>query len=110
MNEKNKKDELLKQGKIDLSGNNEQSSKIDDLHQQEENKLSDTLEEDNKQEELTDEEKRELYIKALKQSRIRFKNTIHDGNITHTKFGEKYKKKRKKRNRLARHSRQVNRK
>ena len=112
MSKDEKRDDLIENGKIDLTENNEESAKLNDLRQLEEEKISDTLEDENKQEEdeLTDEQKRELYIKALKESRIRFRNTVHDGNITHTKFGKKYKKKRKKRNRLAKHSRQMNRK
>jgi hypothetical protein len=59
---------------------------------------------------LTDDEKREVYIRELKDSRIRFRNSVHDGNVTHTKFGVQYKQKRKRRNTLAKKSRKTNRK
>ena len=99
MSEENKKNELLEDGKIDLTENTEESTKPSDIPEGEDN-----------QGELTDEEKREQYIELLKASRIRFQNTVHDGNVTRTKFGEKYKKKRNKRNKLAKKSRQRNRK
>jgi len=59
--------------------------------------------------ELTDEEKREILIVQLKESKLKFKNSIHDGNVTHTKFGAAYKKKRQHRNKLAKASRKANR-
>ena len=61
-------------------------------------------------EELTDEEKREQYVELLKESRIRFRNTVHDGNVTKTQFGPKYKQKRKRKNSLQKKSRKANRK
>ncbi|MFW6225376.1 MAG: hypothetical protein ACOC3V_00290 [bacterium] len=60
--------------------------------------------------ELTDDEKKEIYIQELKNSRIKFKNTSHVGNFTTTKFDKVYKKKRQKRNKLAKNSRKNNRK
>lgn len=59
--------------------------------------------------ELTDEEKREIYLQELRESRIRFKNTVHNGNVTRTQFGTKYKQKRKRKNKLAKASRKTNR-
>jgi thiamine phosphate synthase YjbQ (UPF0047 family) len=59
--------------------------------------------------ELTEEEKRELFIKALKDSKIRFKNVKHDGNITTVKFGTDYRKKRQRKNRMQKASRKANR-
>lgn len=76
----------------------------------ENNNLTDKQESTTNDDELSDEEKRELYIKALKKSRIKFKNTVHDGKVTHTKFDTNYKKKRRKRNKLAKKSRKINRK
>ncbi len=60
--------------------------------------------------ELTEEEQRELFIDALKKSKIRFKNTIHKGNVTTTKFGSAYRKKRKNKSRMQKASRRANRK
>lgn len=59
---------------------------------------------------LTDEEKRELYIHQLKESKIRFRNTISKGNVTTTKFGPEYRKKRQRKNKMAKASRRLNRK
>ena len=59
--------------------------------------------------ELTEEEKRELFIKQLKESKIRFKNVKHDGNITTVKFGTDYRKKRQRKNRMQKASRKANR-
>jgi len=58
---------------------------------------------------LTDEEKHEVLVLDLKQSKIRFRNTVHDGNVTKTKFDANYKQKRKRRNALAKKSRKANR-
>lgn len=58
---------------------------------------------------LTDTEKREIIIKELKESKIKFKNSTHKGNITVTKFGSEYKKKRKKKNKMTKISRKANR-
>jgi hypothetical protein len=117
MSEQNKNDDLLNHGKIDLNEKNTLDN-LDNIENNKQEQLSDeeklnqyyeSLNNNGENDDLTDEEKRELYINALKQSRIKFKNTIHDGNITYTKFGKKYKKKRKKRNKLAKESRQKNR-
>lgn len=58
---------------------------------------------------LTDEEKHQIFIKELKEQKIKFRNTIHDGNITRTKFGVAYKKERAKRNRQTKKTKQMNR-
>jgi hypothetical protein len=60
--------------------------------------------------ELTDNEKHEIIVHEFKESRIRFRNTIHDGNLTRTQFGVAYRKKRKRRNKLTKASRKTNRK
>lgn len=59
---------------------------------------------------LTDEEKKELFIRQLKQSKIHFKNTVHKGNVTITKFGAEYRKKRQRKNKEQKASRKGNRK
>jgi len=61
-------------------------------------------------EELTEEEKKhELFIKSLKESKLRFKSISCNGNITINKFGVTYRKKRKRRNRIQNKSRKNNR-
>jgi hypothetical protein len=122
MSEQNKKDELLNHGKINLNEKDDKESTLDNLNNIENNKqeqLSDeeklnqyyeSLKNDDENDELSDEEKREKLIKFLKESRIKFKNTVHNGNVTHTKFDTNYKKKRKKRNKLTKKSRKANRK
>lgn len=62
------------------------------------------------QKELTDEEKHELYIEALKKSKIKYKAIVHNGDKTINKFGSKYKKKRQKKNKATKKSRKANRK
>lgn len=64
---------------------------------------------DGEEKELTEEEKRELFINALKESKIRFKNVKHDGNITTVKFGTAYRKERRRKNRAQKASRKANR-
>jgi hypothetical protein len=59
--------------------------------------------------ELTDDEKHEIVVKELKDSKIKFKNTIHKGNKTITKFGTDYRKNRQKKNKQAKASRKANR-
>jgi hypothetical protein len=59
--------------------------------------------------ELTEEEKHELFIKTLKESKIKFRNVKHDGNITTVKFGAEYRKKRQHKNRMQKASRKANR-
>ena len=59
--------------------------------------------------ELTDEEKRDIIVNELKESRVKFRNTTHDGNKTKTRFGVKYKQKRKRTNALKKKSRKANR-
>lgn len=60
--------------------------------------------------ELTEEEKRLNLIEAIKQSKIRFKNTVHNGNVTVSKFDAEYRKKRQRKNKMAKASRKANRK
>ena len=64
---------------------------------------------DTEEEELTEEEKKELYIKALKESRIKYKPVTHKGNKTINKFGTDYKKKKRKKNKAVKKSRKANR-
>lgn len=59
--------------------------------------------------ELTEEEKHEIYVQQLKDSKITFKSTRHNGNITVTKFGKKFHKKRNQKNRISKASRKANR-
>ena len=68
------------------------------------------LENQEEDRELTEEEKRELYIKQLKESHIRFHPITHDGKYTYNKYGVEYRKKRKIKNRLTKKSRKANRK
>lgn len=58
---------------------------------------------------LTDEEKKEIIVRELKNSRIKFRNITHEGNVTKVKFNAAYKQKRKRRNKLAKASRRNNR-
>jgi hypothetical protein len=61
-------------------------------------------------EELTEEEKKhELFIKSLKESKLKFRSISCNGNITTNKFGVAYRKKRKRRNRIQNKSRKNNR-
>lgn len=64
---------------------------------------------ENPEKELSEEEMREAYIKALKDSRRKFRPVKHNGNITTNQFDVAYKQKRKKRNKLAKASRKANR-
>lgn len=71
---------------------------------------SEQTENNNEDRELTEEEKKELYIKQLKESRIRFKNEpVHMGKVTVNKFGKNFKKKRATKNKLTKKSRKANR-
>jgi hypothetical protein len=65
--------------------------------------------EENPEEELSEEEMREMYIQALKDSRKVFRPVKHNGNVTTNQFGVAYKQKRKRKNSLAKKSRQANR-
>ena len=58
---------------------------------------------------LTDEQKREIFIEQLKESKVHFRNTIHVGNKTITKFSPAYKKVRQRKNKEQRASRKANR-
>jgi len=65
--------------------------------------------EDGVEKELTEEEKRELFIKQLKESKMKFKNVKQKGNKTTTQFSIAYKKERKRKNKQQRNSRKKNR-
>lgn len=60
--------------------------------------------------ELNDIEKHEIGVKEFKESKIRFRNVKHDGNITTVKFGSAYKQARKNKNRMQKKSRKLTRK
>jgi hypothetical protein len=66
--------------------------------------------EEGAEKELTEEEKRELYIKQLKDSKIKFRNVTQKGNKTSVKFNAAYKKERKRKNKQQRKSRKKNKK
>lgn len=59
---------------------------------------------------LTDEEKHEIYIKKLKESKIKYRPIVHKGNVTINKFGAKKRQERKRKNRATKESRKANRK
>jgi hypothetical protein len=58
-------------------------------------------------EDLTDEQKREIFIEQLKESKIHFRNVVHDGNKTTSKFGADYRKKRQNKNKAQRKARKL---
>jgi hypothetical protein len=58
---------------------------------------------------LTDSEKHDVIVKELQESKIKFRNVKHDGNITTNKFGADYRKKRQRKNKMAKASRKANR-
>jgi hypothetical protein len=67
--------------------------------------------------ELTDEQKHEIFIEQLKQSKIKFhpikhpfKNGMLLTNITVNQFSADYRKKRQRKNKMAKASRRANRK
>jgi hypothetical protein len=60
--------------------------------------------------ELTEEEKREIYIQQLKDSHIKFHPIKHNGKITINQFDSEYRKKRQRKNKMAKASRKANRK
>jgi hypothetical protein len=60
-------------------------------------------------EDLTDEQKKEIFIEQLKESKIHFRNVVHDGNKTTSKFGADYRKKRQNKNKAQRKARKVSR-
>ena len=70
--------------------------------------LENTLPEEEKKE-LTEEEKKELYINQLKETRVRFHQIKHKGNLTTNQFDISYKKERKRKNKIQRQSRKANR-
>lgn len=59
--------------------------------------------------ELTDDEKREIFVREFLESKHKFKNTVHKGNKTITKFGTAYRKERRRKNRAQKASRKANR-
>lgn len=59
--------------------------------------------------ELTVDEKQQIIVKELLDSKLKFKNTVHEGNKTITKFNTEYRKKRQRRNKMAKVSRKANR-
>jgi len=59
--------------------------------------------------ELTDEEKREIYIQQLKESKIKYQSIKHKGKTTINQFGSDYRKKRQRKNKMAKASRKANR-
>jgi hypothetical protein len=65
--------------------------------------------EEGTEKELTEEEKRELYVKQLKESKIKFRNVTQKGNKTSVKFNATYKQERKRKNKQQRKSRKKNR-
>ena len=58
---------------------------------------------------LPEEEKKELYINQLKETRVRFHQIKHKGNLTTNQFDISYKKERKRKNKIQRQSRKANR-
>jgi hypothetical protein len=62
-----------------------------------------------KPKELTEEEKKELYIKQLKEARVKSHPIKHKGNLTINQFPISYKKERKRKNKIQRQSRKANR-
>jgi hypothetical protein len=90
-------------------------SDLSDVASQEDmQKVKELLDQHSEEVELSDEEKevlmREEYIKQLKESVKVFKPITHDGKVTTNKFGEGYKQHRKRRNSLAKKTRNNNRK
>lgn len=59
--------------------------------------------------ELTEEEKHEIFIRALKESKIKFRSVKHNGNVTTNQFGVTHRKERKRKNRQQNKSRKANR-
>jgi hypothetical protein len=58
-------------------------------------------------EDLTDEQKREIFIEQLKESKIHFRNVVHDGKVTTSKFGAGYRKTRQNKNKAQRKARKA---
>ncbi|MFA5366598.1 MAG: hypothetical protein WC333_01835 [Dehalococcoidia bacterium] len=84
------------------------SSKYPDLAEAAESEEKST--EEGAEKELTEEEKRELYVKQLKESKIKFRNVTQKGNKTTVKFNAAYKQERKRKNKQQRKSRKKNKK
>lgn len=59
--------------------------------------------------ELNDEEKHQIVVKELLDGKLKYKNTIHKGKVTVTKFNNDYRKKRQRKNKMAKASRKANR-
>jgi len=60
--------------------------------------------------ELTDEEKKEILIEQLKRARKTFNPIKNIGKITTNQFGAAYKENRRRKNKVQRKSRSINRK
>lgn len=95
--------------KLNINPADETQENIEKSYEEIQQEVQEQDEKDNPEQELTEEEQKELYVQMLKDSRIKFRNTVHDGNVTRTQFGPKYKQKRKRKNTLAKKSRQKNR-
>lgn len=85
---------------------NESIEKIDDVVEGINEGIEDI---DEEEVELTEEEKKEIYIKQLKASVIKYHPITHKGNITTNSFGKTKKKHRQKRNAMQRKANQRNR-
>lgn len=96
--------------KLNINPADETQENIEKSYEEIQQEVQEQDEKDNPEQELTEEEQKELYVQMLKDSRIKFRNTVHDGNVTRTQFGPKYKQKRKRKNTLAKKSRKANRK
>jgi len=72
----------------------------------EEGNVNEVLEEER---ELTDEEKHAIFIQQLRDSKIKFRNVKHNGNVTTSQFGSDYRKNRKRKNKQQNKSRKTNR-
>lgn len=60
--------------------------------------------------ELTDEEKSKILIEQLKRAKVRFTPIKHIGKITVNQFPSSYKENRRRKNKVQRKSRSINRK
>ena len=67
-------------------------------------------EKQDEEKELTDEEKQDVLIEQLKRARQRFTPIKNTGKITTNQFGSAYKENRRRKNKVQRKSRSINRK
>lgn len=95
----------------------ENDNPIQELQELVDTNLNDDNNNESKPVELTDEEKRKLFIEQLKESKRKFKRIKHPEkngekitNLTINKYGTKFKKERKNKNKQAKKSRRANRK